>query len=81
MLAVSPLSMIDKNRTLSAFNLIHLADRQDLLGEAAEELLSLWDACSIKPRVGLSLPLDKAGEAHRRLQDRSTVGKVVLTVP
>lgn len=81
MLAVSPLGMIDKNRTLAAFNLIHLADRADLLGEAAEELLSLWDAGSIKPRVGLSLPLDKAAEAHRRLQDRSTVGKVVLTVP
>lgn len=80
MLAVSPLAMIDCNRTLSAFNLFHLADRPDLLGEAAEELLSLWDAASIKPRVGLALPLDKAAEAHRRMQDRGTIGKIVLTV-
>ena len=80
MLLVSPLTMIDKNRTLSAFNLFHLADRQDLLREAAEELLSLYSAGSIKPRVGLALPLEKAAEAHRRLQERATVGKVVLTL-
>jgi len=80
MLFVAPLAMIGKNRTLSAFNLFTMADRQNLLREAAEELLSLYAVASIKPRVGLALPLEKAAEAHRRLQERQTVGKVVLTV-
>jgi NADPH:quinone reductase-like Zn-dependent oxidoreductase len=34
----------------------------------------------LKPRVGLALPLEKAVEAQRRMQERRTVGKVVLTV-
>ncbi len=41
MLLVFPLAMIDKNRTLSAFNLYHLASRPDLMGEATAALLDL----------------------------------------
>ena len=80
MLFVFPLAMLDQNRTLSAFNLYHLAERPDVMNEAMEALLALRAKGAIKPRVGLSLPLEKAGEAHRRMQERQTVGKVVLTV-
>lgn len=80
MLLVSPLAMIDKNRTLSAFNLYHLANRPDVMGEATAALFDLRAKGVLKPRVGLSLPLEKAAEAHRRMQDRQTIGKVVLTV-
>ncbi len=80
MLLVSPLAMIDKNRTLSGFNLYHMASRGDLLREAAARMLELRVQGVVKPRVGLALPLEKAAEAHRRLQDRRTIGKVVLTV-
>lgn len=80
MLLVSPLAMIDRNRTLSAFNLYHLSGRPDIMGEATAALLDLRAKGVVKPRVGLSLPLEKAAEAHRRMQDRQTTGKVVLTV-
>jgi NADPH2:quinone reductase len=80
MLAISPLGMIDKNRSLSGFNLYYVANKPDLLREAAGVLMELRAAGALKPRVGLSLPLDKAAEAHRRMQERQTVGKVVLTL-
>ena len=80
MLAVWPLAMIDENRTLSAFNLYHLAGRPDGMDEAKEALFKALKGRAIKPRVGLSLPLEKAPEAHRRMQERQTVGKIVLTV-
>ena len=80
MMFVSPLAMLDRNRTLSAFNLYHLAGRPDVMNEAMEALLSLRARGLVKPRVGLSLPLEKAAEAHRRMQERQTTGKVVLTV-
>jgi|WetSurMetagenome_2_1015567.scaffolds.fasta_scaffold18115_5 synaptic vesicle membrane protein VAT-1 len=80
MLIVFPLAMLDQNRTLSAFNLYHLAERPDVMNEAMDALLALRAKGVIKPRVGLSLPLEKAGEAHRRMQERQTIGKVVLTV-
>jgi NADPH:quinone reductase-like Zn-dependent oxidoreductase len=80
MLLVSPLGMIDRNRTLSGFNLYHMASRSDLLREAAARMLELRVQGVVRPRVGLALPLEKAAEAHRRMQERRTVGKVVLTV-
>ncbi len=80
MLLVSPLGMIDRDRTLSGFNLIHFADRAELLRAAAGEMLALRAKGRIRPRVGLSLPLEKAAQAHRRMQERQTIGKVVLTV-
>lgn len=80
MFAVRPLVMIGRNRTLSAFNLYHLAGRSDLMGEATSDLFRRYGQGALRPRVGLSLPLEKAAEAHRRLQGRQTIGKVVLTV-
>jgi synaptic vesicle membrane protein VAT-1 len=80
MLAVSPLTMIEKNRTLAAFNLYHLAERADLMQDATGALFRLYQEGAIRPRIGLVLPLDQAAEAHRLLQSRRTTGKVILTV-
>ncbi len=79
MLFVATLPMISENKSLSGFNLFFLAGRDDLL-RAAAHLLELRAEGKIKPRVSLSLPLEKAAEAHWRMQNRETTGKVVLTV-
>ncbi len=42
------------------------------------ELTDLWTAGRIDPLVGAELPLSEAPEALRRLQARTTTGKVVL---
>ncbi|MEW6364559.1 MAG: zinc-binding dehydrogenase [Acidobacteriota bacterium] len=80
MLFVSPLKMIGQNRTLAGFNLFHLSSRPDILREAAEALLRLRADGAVRPRIGLSLPLEKAAEAHRRMQQRETIGKIILTL-
>jgi NADPH:quinone reductase-like Zn-dependent oxidoreductase len=82
MLAVNPLSMITSNRSLLAFNLFFLADRRtELLHSGMERILALREQGAIRPEIGLTLPLERAAEAHERLQGRETHGKVVLTVP
>lgn len=78
MLIVSPLKMIGENRTLSGFNLFHLAGRRDLMEPAVSGLVESWMRGEIKPKVGHVLPLTSAAEAHRLLQARQTIGKVVL---
>ncbi len=80
MLAVCPLAMIEKNRTLAAFNLYHLADRTDLMQEASSALLQMYRDGVIQPQIGLRLPLEQAADAHLRMQSRQTTGKVVLTM-
>ncbi len=44
------------------------------------ELLELFAAGRLKPVVDRILPLDKVGEAHRRLESRASFGKVVLSL-
>ena len=52
--------------------------REELEGRAKD--IFGWHAeGKLKARVGLSLPLEKAADAHRALEGRQTTGKVVLT--
>jgi NADPH2:quinone reductase len=54
-----------------------IATRAELLARAGE-VLGWIRAGKLKVRIGLELPLDQAAEAHRRLESRSTTGKVLL---
>jgi NADPH:quinone reductase-like Zn-dependent oxidoreductase len=44
------------------------------------ELLSLWGAGKIRPRVTATYPLERAGEAIAALGARQAVGKLVVTI-
>ena len=54
-----------------------IATRAELLARAGD-VLGWIRAGKLKVRIGLELPLDQAAEAHRRLESRSTTGKVLL---
>ncbi|HUL60181.1 MAG TPA: medium chain dehydrogenase/reductase family protein [Anaeromyxobacteraceae bacterium] len=74
----NPLKMMGQNRGVAGFNLGHLWNRPDLLRPAMEALAALWREGRIRPRVDSTFPLERAADAHRRIQDRKNVGKVVL---
>jgi NADPH:quinone reductase-like Zn-dependent oxidoreductase len=74
----NPLTMMGENRGVAGFNLGHLWKRPDLVGGALEALLPLWREGRIKPHVDSTFPLERAADAHRRIQERKNVGKVLL---
>jgi NADPH2:quinone reductase len=45
------------------------------------ELIALYSAGKIKPRVSARFPLARAGEAIALLAGRGALGKVVVTIP
>ena len=75
---LTPMGLMDRNRTVSGVNLGHLWDRPDLLREELGALLALWRSGAIKPRLDSVYPFERAGEAHQRLTERRNIGKVVL---
>ncbi|WP_018800844.1 synaptic vesicle VAT-1 family membrane protein [Salinispora arenicola] len=75
---LTPLGMMDRNRTVSGVNLGQLWDRSDLLREELTALLDLWRAGAITPRIDHVYPFEDAAAAHRRIGERRNVGKVVL---
>jgi len=75
---LTPLGLMDRNRTVSGVNLGHLWDRPDLLREELDALMARWHSGDIKPRIDGVYPFERAADAHRRLTERRNVGKVVL---
>ena len=75
-----PVQLMNANKAVIGVNLGHLWDRIDLLRREMLTLLSDAQAGRIAPVVGKTFPLPEAAAAHRYIQERRNVGKVLLTV-
>jgi NADPH:quinone reductase-like Zn-dependent oxidoreductase len=74
----NPLEMVNRNVTVSAFNLSYLFDRADLYRGAMQDLQNRLAMGTLRPLDYTTFPLDRAADAHRSLQSGRTVGKLVL---
>jgi NADPH:quinone reductase-like Zn-dependent oxidoreductase len=74
-----PVKLMNDNKAVIGVNLGHLWDRIDLLRGEMLGLLADCEAGRIKPVVGKTFALVDAAAAHRFIQERQNVGKVVLT--
>jgi NADPH:quinone reductase-like Zn-dependent oxidoreductase len=74
-----PLSLINRNRGVFGLNLGHLWDERRHLQPMMELLLTELDAGRLRPVVARTFPFDEAADAHRFIQSRANIGKVVLT--
>jgi NADPH:quinone reductase-like Zn-dependent oxidoreductase len=75
-----PLSLMNRNRGVFGLNLGHLWEQQRQLADAMTLLLREVNADRLRPVVARTFPLDRAADAHRFMQSRSNIGKVVLTI-
>jgi NADPH:quinone reductase-like Zn-dependent oxidoreductase len=78
--AFRPLSLMNHNRAVLGLNLGHLWSEARQLRAAADSILQEFAAGRLRPVVAATFPLERAGDAHRYLQSRANIGKVVLTV-
>lgn len=74
-----PFSMINRNRGVFGLNLGHLWDERPLLQPLIDLVLTELRAGRLTPIVARTFPLERAADAHRFIQSRSNIGKVVLT--
>ena len=74
-----PISLMNDNKAVIGVNLGHLWDHIGMLRREMLGLIADYDAGRIKPIVSKTFPLADAAKAHRFLQERQNVGKVVLT--
>lgn len=73
------LSLINRNRGVFGLHAGHLWDEQTQLLPMMEMLLSELRAGRLHPIVAKTFPLERAADAHRFIQSRANIGKVVLT--
>jgi NADPH:quinone reductase-like Zn-dependent oxidoreductase len=74
----SPLSLMNSNRGVFGLNLGHLWDERRRLADAMTQLVGDVAAGRLQPVVARTFPLDRAADAHRYMQSRSNIGKVLL---
>jgi NADPH:quinone reductase-like Zn-dependent oxidoreductase len=78
--AFRPLSLMNRNRGVFGLNLGHLWSETDRLRSATNSLLAGFATGQLHPVVAKTFPLDRAADAHRYIQSRANIGKVILTV-
>jgi NADPH:quinone reductase-like Zn-dependent oxidoreductase len=79
-LAFNPVALANANRGVMGVNLGRLWDQIALFQAAADRLLAWVKTGDLSVHVDRVFPLADAAEAHRYLQDRRSVGKVILRV-
>lgn len=75
----NPMSMINRNRGVFGLHIGHLWDERRQLASMMEMLISELSAGRLTPVVARTFPLERAADAHRFIQSRANIGKVVLT--
>jgi NADPH:quinone reductase-like Zn-dependent oxidoreductase len=75
---IYPPSLVSKNISFAGFNLYFLMEKTSYLSSAMKTLLHLYERGIMYPVIGAVYPFEKIVEAHRFLQSRRSVGKVVV---
>ena len=73
------LSLINRNRGVFGLHLAHLWDERARLLPLMDLLITELGTGRLTPVVARTFPLECAAEAHRFIESRANIGKVVLT--
>lgn len=73
-----PLPLLNKNRGVFGVNIGHLWHEAEKATVWIKEILKGVDEGWINPHVDTTFSLDEAGEAHRYMEERKNIGKVIL---
>jgi synaptic vesicle membrane protein VAT-1 len=72
------LAVMNENKGVFGLNMLSWWDREGDLDRAIEPLLDGLEKGDLKPVVAEAFPFDRAPDAHRMIEERRNVGKVVL---
>jgi NADPH:quinone reductase-like Zn-dependent oxidoreductase len=74
------MSLINRNRGVFGLHAGHLWDERAQLTPVMEMLVDELRARRLQPVVARTFPLERVADAHRFIQSRANIGKVVLTM-
>ncbi len=78
LLQFMPMTLINANKGAFGVNLGRMWGETDRMRVWADDLLDVWKAGAVRPRIDSVFAFQDAPAAHHRLQDRKNLGKVLL---
>jgi NADPH:quinone reductase-like Zn-dependent oxidoreductase len=76
---LNPLSLMNQNKSVGGFHLGRLWKEPEMVGEALDALIALFERGAIAPQIDRIFSFEDAPAAHRRMQERQNIGKIILT--
>src|ERR1041384_6803917 len=73
-----PFPLLNKNRGVFGLNMGHMWHEPEKVALWMRDILRGVDEEWIRPHVDRAFSFDDVGKAHRRLEERKNIGKVVL---
>jgi NADPH:quinone reductase-like Zn-dependent oxidoreductase len=78
---LQPVRLLESSRGFFGVNILRLFDHRPALATLlVRRVFELVASGKARPVIAAEVPLDKAWEAHRLLQGRASIGKVLLAV-
>jgi NADPH:quinone reductase-like Zn-dependent oxidoreductase len=74
----NPVQLMNTNRSVFGVNLGHMWHEADRIAGWAQAILKGCEEGWVNPVVDAVFPFEKAADAHRRLEQRQNIGKVLL---
>lgn len=75
---IHPGSLMHGSKTVAGFWLANCFGKKELMHDVIAELFELIATGKLRPIIGATYPLSKAGDAHRSMLARETTGKIAL---
>ena len=75
---VNSISLLGTSKTITGFWLGPCFGKKELLDDVIAQLFILIKNGKLKPIIGATFPLSKAGDAHKAIVGRGTTGKITL---
>jgi NADPH:quinone reductase-like Zn-dependent oxidoreductase len=76
----SPIELLMTSKGMVGVNMLHVADeRPHVLARAMREVISLWQQGDVRPVVGGAYKAADLAEAHRFVESRQSMGKVIVS--
>lgn len=76
----NPLRLQSASKAVIGLNVLRLWDSKGSLDELVTPLREWMEGGALRPMVSETFPLERGPDAHRYMQERRNVGKVVLTM-
>ena len=72
------LTLLNRNWAIAGLNLAHLWSEVERLRIVGDSVLASWQRGAIHPVIAAEVPFNAAAEAHKLLEERKNIGKVLL---
>ena len=74
----NPISLMLANKTVAGVHMGRMWGEVEMMMGEIRTVMELYQQGTIRPRVDEVFPFDRAADAHRRIEERKNVGKVLL---